>query len=188
MLLNPPLLAGWLFFWCAVVPCIFLRITMVQTCHVGMTLNLRLTFGVVSKNRNICVRCVYSVEPDSVFWWEGLFYACAHWAASCLFFLSPGLGQLMELPSLPEGHHSDERETCCPHHPHTQSPQLFFRGSDMLLAHSFQCIYFRTSSELVHVPNYQVSLVGSFFSCLSVINLRCLFFLLQKLCMFIVET
>lgn len=66
MLLNFFPLAGWLFFWCAVVHCVFLRVTMVWTRHVGMNVAHRLTFGMMSGSRGVCVD---SFEPDSDFRW-----------------------------------------------------------------------------------------------------------------------
>lgn len=53
------------------VHCVFLRITMVSTRHVGMNVSHTLTFGRVTGSRGMCVSCANSFEPDSDFQWRG---------------------------------------------------------------------------------------------------------------------
>lgn len=90
MLLNFFPLAGWLFFWCAVVHCIFLRITMVRTRHICMNEKHSLTFGIISGSRRICVKCVNSFEPDSDFQCGGDFGYGVHWMSFSLVFSKAG--------------------------------------------------------------------------------------------------
>lgn len=123
-------LAGWLFFLCAVVHCIFIKITMVWTHHIGMNLDHRLTFHMISGSIGICGKCVNSFEPYSDFQWEKWFHVWSLLGISLIFPL--GLDQLMELLLLHEGKCPDKRRNILPIImvlPNIESLHLSFRDS-----------------------------------------------------------